>query len=74
MEIKLVKIEQANIKKIRKTLRKWKYRKSGATVFDVICETDLSYFVVTETLNWMFKDGDVMVVHRHDDSEPRYVG
>lgn len=74
MEIKLVKIEQDNIKRIRKALRKWKFRKTGATVSDVMWETKLSHFVVTETLDWMFKNGDVWVVHRYNDNELRYVG
>lgn len=74
MEIKLVKIEQRDIKAIRKVLRKWKFRKRGATVSDVMYETGMPYFVVEETLDWMFKEGSVMVVHRYNDNELRYVG
>lgn len=74
MEIKLIEIKEQDIKAVRKALRKWKFRKTGATINDLGWETGMPYFVVEEILNQMFKEGLVMAVHRYNDNELRYIG
>ena len=72
MEIKIIEIKEKNIQKIRKYLRKWKNRKNGATLMDVMCALGLGYETTKETLDWMFRQGDLMVSKNYWDAEPRY--
>lgn len=71
MEIKVIEIKAENIKKIRKYLRKWNVRKHGATLMDIVCALNLGYNTTKETLEWMFKEGDLMIT-RHQWEATRY--
>lgn len=72
MEIKIINIKEENIKKIRKYLRSWKKRKNGATLMDVVCALNLGYETTKETLDWMFRGGDVIITHGYQMAEPHY--
>lgn len=71
MEIRIIEIKEKNIKKIRKYLRKWKIRKHGATLMDIVCALNLGYNTTKETLEWMFRQGDLMITH-YQWEEPRF--
>lgn len=75
MEITITEIKEKDIKAIKRYLRRWRVRRNGgATVLEIALKRKLSTTVVKSTLDWMFRDGEVMRVQKMDDLEMRYIG
>lgn len=74
MEIAIVKIEERNIKAIKRYLRKWRVRRNdGATLLSIAVDCKMSGKVAKETLEWMFRHGEVCKVNKFECLEIRYV-
>ena len=61
MEIAVIEIKEKNIKAIKRYLRKWRVRRNGgATPLEIAQGCKLSTPTVQATLDWLFRDGEVI--------------
>lgn len=71
MKIAIINIEEKNKKAIRRYLRKWRIRKSGATLVEIACALELDYYTAKATLDWMLQEGN-LVITRAEFEEAHY--